>query len=61
MESPNSTSGLGHTAITIGAGFISISHVQAVVSILAGLISIIAGVFAIRHYIIQYKKLKKEA
>ena len=62
MESPNLNSGSGFTAtlLSIFTGSISIATIQSAVSIGAGLVAIVSGGFAIRHYILQARKLKNE-
>jgi hypothetical protein len=46
------------TIVSGTSAFISIANVQPVVSLLASLIAIISGVYAIRYYIKASKKFK---
>ncbi len=46
------------TIVSGTSAFISIANVQPIVSLLASLIAIISGVFAIRYYIKATKKYK---
>jgi hypothetical protein len=46
------------TIVSGTSAFISIANVQPIVSLLASLIAIISGVFAIRYYIKATKRFK---
>jgi hypothetical protein len=46
------------TIVSGTSAFISIANVQPVVSLLASLVAIISGVYAIRYYIKASKKFK---
>ena len=45
--------------ISVVSAIVTISSIQPVVSLLAGLIAIVSGCFAIRYYYIKTKQLKK--
>jgi len=48
------------TATSAGGWMLSISAYQPLVSLVAGLIAIVSGVFAVRYYYVQTKKIKDE-
>jgi len=47
--------------ISVLSALVSISAIQPVVSLIASLIGILSGGFAIRYYYIKIKELKKDA
>ena len=45
--------------VSVVSAIVTISSIQPVVSLLAGLIAIVSGCFVIRYYYIKTKQLKK--
>lgn len=46
--------------ISLLSAIITISTIQPIVSLLAGLVAIVSGIFAIRYYYFKTKHLKKD-
>lgn len=46
--------------ISLLSAVITISTIQPIVSLLAGLVAIVSGIFAIRYYYFKTKHLKKD-
>lgn len=60
MEANNTGNGHVGTIISAGAAVVSIASVHQILSIIAALIAIVSGCFAIRYYIVSTNKLKNK-
>jgi len=56
----NTESGHVGTIISAGAAVVSIASVHQVLSVIAALVAIVSGCFAIRYYIISTNKIKRK-
>lgn len=59
MHNTNPEDGIAAILTSIGMTIISLTTIQEVVSIMAGCVAIISGIFAIRYYWLKINEIKQ--